>query len=133
VTWTFHLWIFWERNQHKLFQPCFFCSHFLQKYHLLATFRIKFILFSSIKIIHPWTLGRIFLHVNKDCVLHVTKYFLNVLFTWTKYFLKDSVLFMHSCLLAHVHAHMLVDYHPSIKKCLGLHCHKLITFDNDWY
>jgi hypothetical protein len=52
-------------------------------------FKIKFFsfpsIFSSIKIIHPWTHGKIFLHISKYFVIHVKKYPLNILSTWTKY------------------------------------------------
>ncbi len=40
-------------------------------------------IFSSIKIIHPCTRGKIFFHVSKNHVLHVKKYSHNILLTWT--------------------------------------------------
>jgi hypothetical protein len=58
-------------------------------FRLLPMFKIKFFsfpsIFSSIKIIHPWTHGKIFLHISKYFVIHVKKYPLNILSTWTKY------------------------------------------------
>ncbi len=72
---------YFERNQHKLFRPYFVCLIFHKK---KATFKIKFILFSSIfssiKIIHPWTCGKLLFHVNKDSFLCVKKIIL--IFCW---------------------------------------------------
>jgi hypothetical protein len=57
--------------------------------------------FSSIKIIHPWTCGRIFFHKNENFVLHVNEYSPNILSKWIKYF-------KNICSCSCVHARLLM-------------------------